>query len=220
MSENVGNVSEIDKPAKEIVELKDKNNTLEKKLGLVTFDFEEIEVKYEALAKENEKLEEQIDNFYEAKRNITAELDSVLKENSNFKAEISKIDKQKTNSNLDKSTIKKELQEKSDLVEILEHTLKNRESEIERLREELSYAKSKIKGTTLNGVDIPCSICSFANELQLRRHIEKVHDHKCEKCGYISFNLSRLETHTRIYHVWETLVNLQRRQKMSWRIIE
>ena len=67
----------------------------------------------------------------------------------------------------------------------------------------MSYAKSKIKGTTLNGVDIPCSICSFANELQLRRHIEKVHDHKCEKCGYISFNLSRFEAHTRIYHVWD-----------------
>ena len=138
VSENVGNVSEIDKPTKEIVELKDKNNTLEKKLGLVTFDFEEIEVKYEALAKENERLEEQIDNLNEAKRNITAELDSVLKENSNFRAEISKIDKQKTSSNLDKSTIKNELQEKSDLVEILEHTLKNKESEIERLREELS----------------------------------------------------------------------------------
>ena len=205
VSETIVNVSEENKTLREINTLKDKNDTLERKLALVTFDFEEMEIKYEALDKENKNLDDQINNLYEAKRKVTCELESVSKENCDLKTEIKKVNESKTNLKVEynKTIDQKKFQEKSDLVEILEHTLQNKQSEIERLRQELSNRNAELKREVIvNGFNVPCNICSFENEVELKRHIEEHHTHKCDQCNDVLYSVLRLESHVRIFHVW------------------
>ena len=76
---------------KEIKSLIEKNKDLESKLGLITFELEESQVKIEALEKENVKLEDSIEEVYEEKRKKVKDMDKLSEENLNLKKELREV---------------------------------------------------------------------------------------------------------------------------------
>ena len=179
-----------------IKELLEENGELKRENALQLFDFEELEVKFEALTKEKQSLEDQVDNLYEVKRKATNELEKVAKENDELKKEAQKVKDIKVKANLDK----KELKDKTDLVEILEQTLENKTSEIESLKK--LNAQLDKKDVIVKRYDT-CKICSFDKGVDLRKHVEENHTHKCLECEDVLFTKDRLESHIRIYHIWD-----------------
>ena len=82
--------------------------------------------------------------------------------------------------------------------------MNNKQSEIERLTEEVLNATSKpAKEVTIKRGNRFCSICSFESDFDLQKHIEEYHTHTCEKCEDVLFNNDHLESHIRIYHIWD-----------------
>ena len=166
VGENVLNNSKDFKTVDIIKELKEENGNLKQENASKVIEFEELEIKFEKLDKENRRLEDEVNDLYEAKRKVAKEFDSVVNKNVALKSEVKKIKEAKA------KVDNKDLKEKADLIAILEHTLNNKQSEIERLTEEVLNATSKpAKEVTIKRGNRFCSICSFKSDLDLQKHI-------------------------------------------------
>ena len=136
VGENVLNNSNDFKTVDTIKELKEENGNLKQENALQVIEFEELEIKFEKLDIENRRLEDEVNDLYEAKQKVTKEFDSVVNKNVALKSEVKKIKEAKA------KVDNKDLKEKADLIAILEHTLNNKQSKIERLTEEVLNATS------------------------------------------------------------------------------
>ena len=113
-----------------------------------------------------------------------------------------------------KKVEKKELLEKSDMIDILENTLVNRNSEIERLKNELdtAYDKSRVKeiddadddqesdcntATTSAKNGFTCKQCGdvLSSESCLESHVKSDHEFKCDYCEVVECTAVDLEQH-------------------------
>ena len=73
--------------------LKEKNRDLETKLGLITFELEETQVKNEALEKEDEKLEDSIEEVLTEKRTVTKDMNKLSEEHFKLKSDLAEVTK-------------------------------------------------------------------------------------------------------------------------------
>ena len=88
--------------------------------------------------------------------------------------------------------------EKSDFIDILENTLGNRNSENERLKEELKKANERMKeylskDDNTDDQDSDSNIATTSAKKSLT----------CEKCEYVVISESDMERHISMYHVFE-----------------
>ena len=196
--------NQVKEAVKEVESLKQKNNDLGCQIALSNVEMGELEVKYEALERENIKLEDKIEEKYAENRNLKENLESCLKSNSELKAKYAEVckSKDKISKDLENHKIieKKKLNEKCDLVDILENTLNNKKLEIERLRQELEHTNTELKLREDKTKDVwqyPCTNCDFviSNEKDLKKHIETVHEHKCEDCDLVVKTKEKLKNH-------------------------
>ena len=111
------------------------------------------------------------------KQKATNELEKVAWKNDELEKEAQKAKDIKVQENLDK----KELKDKTDLVVILEHTLENKQYEIESLKDEISKLNDQLENKDVMVKRYTCSICSFDNDVDLRKHLEDNHTNKCSK---------------------------------------
>ena len=114
---------------------------LEKEKDVLNDQFQEAFTRNRVLIKSNEELSQE---NTEVKNELTKTSKKLSRDISDMKDEKESVRKQFENY---RKAEKKELLEKSDLIDILENTLENRKSEIERLKEELEKAveKSSVK---------------------------------------------------------------------------
>ena len=100
-----------------------------------------------------------------------------------------------------KTADKKKFQDKADLVDILEHTLENKTSELERVKGELEKIRNKETDEPINSTkgtvhDIEYQdlyIASTSGNTQL----------KCDVCENLVSEEYDMESHVRMYHVLE-----------------
>ena len=93
--------------------------------------------------------------------------------------------------------ITKTLSEKNDDIAILENTLKNRDSEIVRLSDELNAA------VRTNNKVCACEHCEllFRKNDDLEHHIQEIHAKPCSSCDEKFVDLEKLKTHTCRIHI-------------------
>ena len=122
---------ELKKSDQEINSLKEKNKDLERRVALAIIEVEQIESKCEALENKNRNLDDKYEEMFSENSKLTKENDILkfdLAEASNKKDAIStKFENHKRNES-------KKYIEKCDMVDILENTLANKNSEIERIK--------------------------------------------------------------------------------------
>ena len=166
------------------------------------FDVEEFEIKFNALEKEKAtieiKLEEAVDKLTEVEKNIENSAISHKRLESNS-AKVFSENKSLTD-NLEKAG--KLIKEKHDLVNILEATLENKNTEVDDVKVQLTKAFTEIEELKGSLKDIQecqfrCENCEFhasTNDL-LQEHM-KEHEPTCEFCGLKFKNGETMKKHT------------------------
>ena len=191
---------------------------LEKEKEVLNDQFQEAFTRNRVLIKSNEELSQE---NTEVKNELTNTSKKLSRDISDMKDEKESVRKQFENY---RKAEKKELLDKSDLINILENTLENRKSEIERLKEELdkAFEKSSIKeknntnksndvkndnaddqdsdcdiATTSTKKDLMCKQCGevVSSESGMESHIRDDHEWKCDHCGIIESTAVELEQH-------------------------
>ena len=182
-----------------------KNEELEREIGLSKVDFEELEVKYEALEKENSKSEDTIEECFADNRKLKQKLEISEMSNSELSLRLEEAHQRNSVSIKDfekhKKVESKKYLEKCDLVDILESTLDNNKLEIQRLREELENAHKQLNAKEYV-YQYACDLCDFVNssETILKEHVKRNHEYKCEICDLVVKTKHKLNNHMcRIY---------------------
>ena len=187
---NVVNVETVDNQKhveRENLHLKLKVKEYEKECALLKFENEELEMKYAALEKEKDSWEDQIEEALSRNRDL-------IKTNE-------KLSKDTTNAKLERLC-----KENGDNIVILEFALKNRDEEIERLKNEISK---------LEKVYFECKECTqrFEIDSELEAHKKSVHNtvkgimgsladktFACEECDFKFDNEECLRMHMKEHH--------------------
>ena len=164
-----------------------------------------MEIKIKKIEEENFKCGDQIENFYKSERMLTEEIKTVNKTNKDLNQHVSKVSSEKEAIRKQFENYKrmehKKILEKSDLVDILEHTLENRNSEICRLKEKLEDVY-KLKEECERNQCISGEIESQDSESNIATTSSK-NRLACEHCEYVSSHESCMESHVKKNHVWE-----------------
>ena len=105
-----------------------------------------------------------------------------------------------------KKVEKKIYADKCDMVDILEHTLSNKDLELERFRKELekAYDEVKVKDDKIeNSFQYPCNICEFkcSKDNNLKKHMEENHEYKCDVCDLTVTTKEKFDIHICRYHL-------------------
>ena len=134
---------------------------------------------------------------------LTEEIKTITKTNKDLNQHVSKVSNEKEGIRKQFESYKrveqKKILEKSDLVDVLELTVENRNSEICRLKERLQevYNKIKLKEECESGeIESDDSESNIATTSSKNRFV-------CEHCEYISSSESCMESHVKKDHVWE-----------------
>ena len=95
---------------------------------------------------------------------------------------------------------KKRFIDKSDDVSILEHTLENKNVELDRIRDSLEKAHRELEAKEKDIKDMlnhTCKTCDciFKDGTELKNHILNVHQFKCEECGLVVKSKEKLSSH-------------------------
>ena len=214
---------------KEILGLKERNKDVECRLALARVDFEEKELKYEALEKEKIKVEDELEKMYRDNSDLKGKLEESVMLISELKRKNVELSGRKEGILKEfenyKRVEKKRFIDKSDDVSILEHTLENKNVELDRIRDSLEKAHreleakekdikdmlnhtcktcdcifmdgTELKNHILNVHTYTCNTCDCVckDETELKNHILNVHQFKCEECGLVVKSKEKLSSH-------------------------
>ena len=125
--------AKLQKVEKENVNLKQRNTDVEKDLGLLKIESEEIEIRNHELLNKNTDLDDKIEELYK-------EISS-LRENGSNKRLVKLENENKILNGKLRSSEESDI-ESTDIIEILENTLTNRVHDIERLNGEIKDLKN------------------------------------------------------------------------------
>ena len=126
--------AKLQKVEKENVNLKQRNTDVERDLGLLKIESEEIEIRNHELLNKNTDLDDKIEELYK-------EISS-LRENASNKRLVKLENENKILNGKLRNAEESEV-ESIDIIEILENTLKNREHDVERLNGEIMDLKNE-----------------------------------------------------------------------------
>ena len=170
---------------KEIALLQKKVKDILTENAHLRFDLEEYEIKFNALEKENTTLEIKLDEADTKTQKVEKDLENSLIASKKFKQQINE------NKSLNSEIMKAEkiLKDKSDIVDILENTLRNKDLEIMSLTEELE---------ALRKLQFFCIFCDHKTESEsdLNNHVRKMHEEKCNTCDLAFESKNKMRDHT------------------------
>ena len=126
--------AKLQKVEKENVNLKQRNTDVERDLGLLKIESEEIEIRNHELLNKNTDLHDKIEELYK-------EISS-LRENASNKRLVKLENENKILNGKLRNAEESEV-ESIDIIEILENTLKNHEHDVERLNGEIMDLKNE-----------------------------------------------------------------------------
>ena len=156
-------------------------------------EYEQFKLNYSNVCKEAEQIKSDLDDAKIKIVDLNEALDNKTEDNTNsvLGKEFLQVQIRKIQTKNDQMT--KTLNEKDDDVAILDNTLKNRDLEIARLREELNaeMGKSEIEEQV-------CEHCNlfFKKNVDLESHITESHTKKCDSCGEHFVGDRKFKTHT------------------------
>ena len=179
---------------KENIRLKERNEHVERQYALLKIELEELEIKFTELKDVNNRLddkaEELFENNSELKKQNATFVNDMKKEQERSKIELSNHKTEESKRNKDNT----------DLIEILEVTLENKDTEVNDLKRQLSKAFSVIDNLKhdSNLAQFGCQICEYkaSTEELLQKHIEKQHEPTCTFCELTFKTSEELEKHT------------------------
>ena len=170
---------------------------LERAHGLLTIEFEKLEIKLNDLKNENVELDDKNDELIQ-KNSELEKCNVTLATN---------LEKEREQSNVKLDLYKKEeskrFKKKSELVDILDATLETKNIEVNDLKEQMSNAFSEsetLKGALEDAEKcvFNCKICNFeaSNELLLQEHMKIKHEPTCKFCELTFLTSEAQEKHT------------------------
>ena len=152
---------------------------------MLKFEKEEIEIKYEALEREKISLEDQIEVEYTRNRELVKTVEKISVDNERVIKDLK----------MKHANYEDLCNEKSDNVLILEFTLKNRDEQIERLKNEISI---------LGNIYFECKECTerFETDGDLDAHKKTMHTdcYACEECNHSAKSKADLKLHNETLH--------------------
>ena len=176
--------------------LKQKFTGLESDKAHLEINIEELVQKLDEMTARNNTLNEKVDLF-EADQNrviirlevtkgqLDNEIEKLEKEVEVGKALAAKLKEKETKH----STLEKKSKDMNDDIIMLEHTLKNREAEIESLNQIITKKSEKD--------NFICDECSFSylSETELKSHMQSDHKHHCSFCNLTFDGQKKLKSH-------------------------
>ena len=187
------NVRDVEK---ENSRLKERNLDVEREHALLKIEFEELEIKFNKLKDIKSELDDKNEELFQENTNLQ-------KYNATLSNDLKKEQaKAKVDFDLYKKEQSKRAKETTDLVDILEVTVENKNTGIKDLKEKLSKANADVNILKV-AQQFSCQHCDFktSTEVLLKEHIEVKHEPKykfCEKQFQTSESLEK--THMQIEH--------------------
>lgn len=189
----------IKKVEKENIKLKQRNKEVESDLGLLRIEFEEVDIRNHELLNKNTDLDDKIEELY---REI-----SNLRQNGNNERLVKLANENKVLTDKLKN-VEDSKNESNDNIQILEHTLRNREYDVERLKNYIEDLKTENQKLKSDGEikdmakDVLESDCEDRIETLERRPTDEdiPSTSKCGKCDYESDGESDMKVHMESHH--------------------
>ena len=148
--------------------LQQKNNTQYSEIGHLKFEIEELEVKKEALENEKRDLESKNENDFAEIKSLNYQIECATLNNSEIQKQMNKVSSENKGLKCKIEESNKLLGDKTDFVDILENTVRNKVSEIEMLRlEMINFCKNPLS----------CMYCDYETDEDgdMKDHIKSLH---------------------------------------------
>ena len=193
--------------------LKQRCKDLEVKNGFLEVDIENLEVKVETLNKENINLCAENETSEQKIGVLNAQIDCFESEVNQKNEELleNELKREFLQAQMNKLKSKVEQSEKSskakdDNIELLESIIRNKDSEIAKIKSEMDSTISQKPDNLESNSEknnLSCDQCDFTTENAkgLKIHMGKMHEVKCETCNDKFAGESKLKTHMCRLHV-------------------
>ena len=172
--------------------------SVEVELEFLRIDKEKLEIECDTLKVENKDNLKNTEKGKTELSDVNWHLKKKTEETKNIELGKEFLQGQIKKSKVKADQIDKILNAKNDELAMVENTLKNRDSEIIRLRDELNVV-SKAEHLDPHA----CENCDFIfkTKVQLESHVKEVHEKSCRSCGETFGNNEKLEKHTCRIHI-------------------
>ena len=169
---------------------------------MLQFEKEELEIKLEAVEKQNITLEDQIEVEMARNREVVKDNEKLYNENNDIKNESAKTKNKSIETTKKLEVLGKSMKELDDKVFLLEHIVKNRELEIDSLRKELESFQATTSIECKN-CDVKETVCldspqkeseSFQDTTSMRNHVT------CDQCEFVDENEASMRLHMKETH--------------------